>query len=100
MDDLLNRKDLESLFTFFASNYPQYELVINNDLAMQKRVSIANAMENLSIVVGGDVQAERKFRSLVEDLSHLFVKNDRGEMVPHSLFMQLKKKQGLNEIDR
>jgi HAE1 family hydrophobic/amphiphilic exporter-1 len=57
-------------------------------------------MENLPIVVGGDVQAERKFRSLVEDLSHLFVKNDRGEMVPYSSFMQLKKKQGLNESDR
>ena len=28
---------------------------------------------------------------LVEDLSHLFVKNDRGEMVPYSSFMQLKK---------
>ena len=100
MDDLLNRKDLASLFNFLASNYPQYELVINNDVAMQKGVSIANAMENLPMVVGGDVQAERKFRSLAEDLSNLFVKNDRGEMVPYSSFMQLKKKQGLNEIDR
>ncbi len=87
MDDLLNRKDLEGLFTFFASNYPQYELVINNDLAMQKRVSIANAMENLSIVVGSS-----KFRRLAEDLSNLLVKNDRGEMVPYTSFMQLKKK--------
>jgi hydrophobic/amphiphilic exporter-1 (mainly G- bacteria), HAE1 family len=87
MDDLLNRKDLEGLFTFFASNYPQYELVINNDLAMQKRVSIANAMENLSIVIGSS-----KFRRLAEDFANLFIKNDRGEMVPHISFMQLKKK--------
>jgi hydrophobic/amphiphilic exporter-1 (mainly G- bacteria), HAE1 family len=87
MDDLLNRKDLEGLFTFFASNYPQYELVINTDLAMQKRVSIANAMENLSIVIGS-----WKFRRLAEDFANLFIKNDRGEMVPHISFMQLKKK--------
>jgi HAE1 family hydrophobic/amphiphilic exporter-1 len=30
----------------------------------------------------------------------MFVKNDAGEMVPYSSFMQLKKKQGLNEITR
>jgi len=30
----------------------------------------------------------------------MFVKNDRGDMVPYSSFMQLKKKQGLNEITR
>jgi hydrophobic/amphiphilic exporter-1 (mainly G- bacteria), HAE1 family len=100
MDDLSKRKDLEDLFTFFATNYPQYELVINNDLAMQKRVSIANAMENLSRVVGSDVLAEPWFRRLAEDFSNLFVKNDRGEMVPYGSFMQLKKKSGLNEINR
>jgi|GEM_PF-5878813 len=100
MDDLLNRKGLASLFNFLASNYPQYELVINNDVAMQKGVSIANAMENLPVFVGGNVQAERTFRSLAEELSSLFVKNDRGEMVPYSSFLQLKKKRVLNEIDR
>ncbi len=91
-DDLLNRKNLASLFNFLASNYPQYELVINNDVAMQQGESIANALEKLPIVVVGDVQTGRKFRSLAEDLSRLVVKNDRGEMVPYSLFMQLKKK--------
>jgi RNA polymerase sigma factor (sigma-70 family) len=96
MDDLSKRKDLEGLFTFFASDYPQYELVINNDLAMQKGVSILNAMMNISTVV----QAEPKFRRLDEAFAKLFVKNDRGEMVPFSSFMQLKKKQGLNEINR
>ncbi len=96
MGDLLNRRDLASLFHFFASNYPQYELVINNDVAMQKGVSIANALENLSKAAGSNVQAQRKFRSLAEDFSPMSYKNDRGEMVPYRLFMQLKKKQGLN----
>ena len=52
MDALAKRKEVKGLFTFFASNYPQYELVIDNDVAMQKGVSIGNAMDNLSIVVG------------------------------------------------
>ena len=30
----------------------------------------------------------------------MFVKNDHGEMVPYSSFMTIKKKQGLNEINR
>ncbi len=100
MDDLLKRKNLEGLFTFLAGHYPQYELVIDDDAAMQKGVAIADAMENLPVFVGGDVQAERTLWRLAEELSDLFVKNDRGEMVPYSSFLQLKLKQGLNEIDR
>lgn len=52
MAALAKRKEVKGLFTFFASNYPQYEVAINNDIAMQKGVSIAKAMDNLSIVVG------------------------------------------------
>ena len=100
MDDLLNRNDLEGLFTFLAANYPEYELVINNDIATQKGVSIANAMVSLPLVVGGDAQAKRKFWRLAEDLPNLFVQNDRGEMVSYRSFLQLKKTQGLNEIGR
>lgn len=52
MEALAKRKELKRLFTFFANNYPQYELVIDNDVSMQKGVSIADALNNLSIVVG------------------------------------------------
>ncbi len=115
MEALSKRKELKGLFTFFAGNYPQYELVIDNDVAMQKGVSIADAMNNLSIVVGSTweqgfvrfgqfykvyVQAAPEFRRYPEDLQNMFVKNDKGENVPYSAFMQIKKKQGLNEISR
>ena len=52
MAALAKRKELKGLFTFFASNYPQYELIIDNDVAMQKGVSIEDAMDNLYILVG------------------------------------------------
>ena len=112
---LAKRKEVKSIFTFFASNYPQYELIINNDVAMQKGVSIKDAMDNLSIVIGSTweqgfirfnqfykvfVQALPQFRRYPEDLENIFVKNDKGEMVPYSSFMTLKKQQGLNEINR
>jgi HAE1 family hydrophobic/amphiphilic exporter-1 len=115
MAALAKRKEVKGLFTFFAANYPQYELVIDNDVAMQKGVSIAKAMDNLSIVVGSTweqgfirfgqfykvfVQADPEFRRYPEDLKNMFVKNDKGDMVPYSSFMSIKKQQGLNEINR
>ena len=115
MEALSKRKELKGLFTFFAANYPQYEIIIDNDVAMQKGVSIRDAMDNLSIVIGSTweqgfvrfgqfykvyVQAAPEFRRFPEDLDNMFVKNDSGEMVPYSAFMKLEKKQGLNEITR
>ncbi|WP_435018313.1 efflux RND transporter permease subunit [Tundrisphaera sp. TA3] len=115
MAALGKRPEVKGLFTFFASDYPQYELVIDNDVAMQKGVSIANAMDNLSIVVGSTweqgfvrfgqffkvyVQAAPEFRRFPDDFDNMFVKNEKGDMVPYSSFMKIKKKQGLNEINR
>lgn len=115
MEDLGKRKELSGLFTFFAANYPQYELEINNELAMQKGVSIGKAMENLNILIGSTyeqgfikfgrffkvyVQSDPKYRRLPTDILNLYVKNDHGEMVPYSAFMTLKKGQGPNEITR
>ena len=115
MTALAKRPEVKGLFTFFASNYPQYEVVIDNDVAVQKGVSIGKAMDNLSIVVGSTweqgfisfgqfykvfVQAMPQFRRYPEDFENLFVKNDKGEMVPYSAFAKLRKLQGLNEINR
>ena len=115
MKALHARKELKGLFTFFAANYPQYELVVDPALAMQKGVSIKAAMDNLDILIGSTyeqgfirfgnffkvyTQAAPEFRRLPEDVLKLFVKNERGEMVPYSAFMTMKKTQGPNEITR
>lgn len=115
MENLRKRPELKGLFTFFAANYPQYELEFNNELAMQKGVSIGDAMENLNILIGSTyeqgfikfnrffkvyVQSDPKFRRLPTDVLNMYVKNDHGEMVPYSAFMKLKKLQGPNEITR
>lgn len=115
LDELRERPEITGLFTFFSSNYPQLEIVIDNDLAMQKGVSIEDAMNTLSIFVGSTyelgfikyqrffkvfVQAAPRFRRIPEDILNFWVKNDQGEMVPLSAFMKLVKKQGANEINR
>ncbi len=115
MAALKKRKELAGLFTFFSANYPQYELKIDNDLAMQKGVSIGNAMNTLSIMIGSTyelgfikfqrffkvyVQASPEYRRLPQDILNMWVKNDKGEMVPFSAFMRIEKTQGANEINR
>lgn len=115
MDALRERKEITGLFTFYAANYPQYELEIDNKIAMQKGVSIGRAMENLNIMIGSTyeqgfirfgrffkvfVQAGPEYRRFPSDLQDLYVKNEHGEMVPYSSFMKIIKKQGPNELTR
>lgn len=115
MAALKERKEVKNLFTFYTAGYPQYELVIDNQRAMQKGVSIQTALDNLNILIGSTyeqgfilfnqfykvyVQAWPEFRRMPEDLNNLFVKNESGEMVAYSSFMKIEKKQGLNEITR
>jgi len=115
MHELGERKELTGLFTFFSSNYPQYEIEFDNQAAMQKGVTIGNAMNTLSIFIGSTyelgfikyqrffkvfVQASPEFRKLPIDVMNMYVKNNRDEMVPFSAFMKMTKKQGANEINR
>tara|TARA_R110002111_G_scaffold3769_7_gene22512 strand:+ start:1081 stop:4308 length:3228 start_codon:yes stop_codon:yes gene_type:complete len=115
MEALNKRPELSGLFTFFAANYPQFELTIDNKLAMQKGVSIGKAMENLDVLIGSTyeqgfirfgnffkvyTQAAPEYRKLPSDIMNLFIKNEEGEMVPYSAFMKMEKKQGPNEITR
>ena len=115
MAALGKRKELDGLFTFYAANYPQFELEIDNKAAMQKGVSIGKAMDNLNILIGSTyeqgfirfnnffkvyVQSSPEFRRYPTDVLNYFVKNEDGEMVPYSSFMKMKKQQGPNEITR
>ncbi len=113
--ELKKRPELTSVFTFYSASFPQYILDIDNDLAQQKGVSIENAMNTLSTLVGSNyetnfikydrqykviVQAAPEYRALPEDILKLYVKNDRDEMVPFSAFMTMRKVYGLSEITR
>jgi HAE1 family hydrophobic/amphiphilic exporter-1 len=115
MKELSKREELTSLFTFYRTDYPQYELEIDNQKAMQKGVTIGKAMENLSLMIGSTydigfikfqrffkvfVQASPEFRKLPNDVLNMYVKNDKDEMVPYSAFLNIKKSQGIYEINR
>jgi HAE1 family hydrophobic/amphiphilic exporter-1 len=115
LSELKKRKELSGLFAFYSAKYPQYEIFVDNELAMQKGVSVGVAMENLNIMIGSTyeqgfirfnnyykvyTQAGPEFRKQPSDILNMFIKNDHGEMVPYSAFMKIKKTQGPNEISR
>ncbi len=113
--ELSKRPELSSVFTFYSASFPQYMLHIDNDIAQQKGVTLENAMNTLSTLIGSNyetnfikydrqykvmVQALPQYRALPEDILKLYVKNDRDEMVPFSAFMRMDKVYGLSEITR
>jgi HAE1 family hydrophobic/amphiphilic exporter-1 len=115
VEELNKRPELSNVFSFFSASFPQYMMKVDNDLAQQKGVSIENAMNTLSTLVGSNyeisfikyginykviVQAAPEYRAQPDDILKLYVKNDRDEMVPFSAFMKLEKVYGLSEITR
>lgn len=115
VNELKKRKELSSVFSFYSASFPQYMLGIDNDIAQQKGVSIENAMNTLSTLIGSNyeisfinfgrqykviVQASPEYRALPEDILRLYVKNNKEEMVPFSAFMKMEKVYGLSEITR
>jgi hydrophobic/amphiphilic exporter-1 (mainly G- bacteria), HAE1 family len=112
---LKKRKELSSVFSFYSASFPQYILRVDNDIAQQKGVTIENAMNTLSTLVGSNyeisfikygrpykvmVQAAPQYRALPEDILKLYVKNNKDEMVPFSAFMKMEKVYGLSETTR
>jgi HAE1 family hydrophobic/amphiphilic exporter-1 len=115
VEELSKRPELSSVFTFYSASFPQYMLRIDNDIAQQKGVTIENAMNTLSTLIGSNyetnfikydrqykvmVQALPEYRALPQDILKLYVKNDHDEMVPFSAFMKMEKVYGLSEITR
>lgn len=115
VEDLNKRPELSSVFGFYNASFPQYVLNVDNEKAQQKGVTIDNAMNTLSTLIGSYystnfikfdrqykvmVQALPQYRAKPEDILKLYVKNDRDEMVPFAAFITLQKVYGLDEITR
>jgi hydrophobic/amphiphilic exporter-1 (mainly G- bacteria), HAE1 family len=113
--ELNKRPECASVFSFYSASFPQYMMRVDNDIAQQKGVTMENAMNTMSTLVGSNyeisfikydrqykviVQASPEYRALPEDIMKLYVKNNRDEMVPFSAFMHMEKVYGLSEITR
>ncbi|MCU0341206.1 MAG: efflux RND transporter permease subunit [Spirosomaceae bacterium] len=114
-DVLNNRPEIQNTFTSFNASFPQYLLEVDNDKAAQKGVSVNAAMDNLQSLIGSYyatnfirfgqmykvmVQALPRYRAQPNDLLGLFIKNNKGEMVPYSAFLNIKRVYGPEQLTR
>jgi hydrophobic/amphiphilic exporter-1 (mainly G- bacteria), HAE1 family len=113
--DLVERPEIKNAFTIFDASFPQYMVHVDQDKAAQKGVTVSNAMGTLQTLLGSEyatnfirfgqmykvmVQALPQYRAKPEDILKLYVKNDKGEMVPLSAFINIERVYGVEQITR
>lgn len=102
-------------FTSFDPSFPQYLIHVDADMAAKKGITIDNAMNTLQTLIGSYyatnfirfgqmykvmVQALPQYRANPQDVLGLYVKNDRGEMVPFSTFIRMERVYGPDQLTR
>jgi HAE1 family hydrophobic/amphiphilic exporter-1 len=115
MKDLTARPEIKNAFTIFDASFPQYMLHVDKDKAAQKGVTVGNAMRTLQTLLGSEyatnfirfgqmykvmVQALPQYREKPDDVLQLTVKNNKGEMVPLSSFINIERVYGVEQITR
>ncbi len=113
--DLMDTPEIASAFSSFDASFPQYMIHVDADIASKKGVSVDVAMSTLQTLIGSlyasnfirfgqmykvMVQADPSFRKNPEDILKLYVKNNRGEMVPFSTFIRLERVYGPELLTR
>lgn len=112
---LNNNPAISGAFTGFDPNFPQYVIHVDQEMAAKQGVTIDNAMSTLQTLLGSYyatnfirfgqmykvmLQALPQYRANPEDVLKLYVKNDKGEMVPYSNFIKMEKVFGPEQITR
>ncbi len=107
--------ELQNSFTSFDATFPQYIIHMDYDMAAKKGVSVDNAMSTLQTMLGSYyatnfirfrqmykvmVQASPEHRETPESILNLYLKNDKGEMVPFSTFITIERVYGPEVLTR
>ncbi len=115
MDKLAQSKEITNLVTGYNPYFPQYMISIDQDVAAKKGINIDNALSTLKTLLGSYytsnfirfgqmykvmLQAAPDYRQKPEDILDLYVKNDKGEMVPYSTFIKLERVYGPEQLTR
>lgn len=113
--ELMKRPEIAYAFTTFNTGNPQYMLDVNEEKAKQLGVSVNELMQTLQVYYGSSfasdfnrfgkfyrviVQADVPYRSEESSLNGVYVKNDKGEMVPASSVVALKRVYGPEIVNR
>ncbi len=113
--ELNKAPELQNSFTSFDATFPQYMINMDYDMAAKKGVSVDNAMSTLQTMLGSYyatnfirfsqmykvmVQASPEHRDTPESILNLYLKNDKGEMVPFSTFITIERVYGPEVLTR
>ncbi len=113
--ELMKRKEIAYAFTTFNTGNPQYMLDINEEKAKQMGVPVNELLQTLQVYYGSSfvsdfnrfgkyyrviVQADIAYRAEESSLDNVFVKNNRGEMMPANTLVSLKRVYGPETVTR
>ncbi|MDR3024219.1 efflux RND transporter permease subunit [Chryseobacterium sp.] len=112
---LMQVPEVAFAYTMFRADYPQMELEVNEDKAKQLGVSISNLLGTVQTYFSGDqsqnfsrfgkfyrvnIKADGVFRMDEQAFNDIFVKNEKGDMVPVNTLIALKKVYGPESVQR
>ncbi|MBB6332474.1 hydrophobe/amphiphile efflux-1 (HAE1) family protein [Chryseobacterium sediminis] len=112
---LMKVPEVAFAYTMFRADYPQMELEVNEDKAKQLGVSISNLLGTVQTYFSGDqsqnfsrfgkfyrvnIKADGVFRMDEQAFNDIFVKNEKGDMVPVNTLITLKKVYGPESVQR
>ncbi|MGE5365155.1 MAG: efflux RND transporter permease subunit [Bacteroidota bacterium] len=120
MADNLTKKMMQQpgvsyAYCMFRADYPQLELEVDEDKASQSGVEVSSLLSAVQTYLSGDqslnfsrfgkfyrvtVQADGIFRMDQNAFNEIFVRNDKGEMVPVKSLITLKKVYGPESVSR
>lgn len=115
IDALGKRSEIDMAFTSFRSDYPQYEVELNEDKTQQLGLTPKEVMDALQLYLTGsqttdfvrfgrlyrvNVRSEAEFRKDESSLNNIMIRNNLNQMVPISTLVTLKKVFGPQEISR
>ncbi|MFY3775525.1 efflux RND transporter permease subunit [Marinobacter salsuginis] len=107
------REELSRVYSTYRANIPQYLLEVERDKAKALGIELSDIFSTLQTQLGSLyvndftrfgknyrvlLQAEGEFRQRPEDLSHYFVRNRDGDMVPLTTLASLKPVLGPSSI--
>ena len=115
LEAISKRKEIQNAYTSFDANYPQYELEIDYVKAQALGVDAKDLMNTVKGYYGrvqaGDfsrfgrqyrvyMQADVEYRDTPDSFKSIFVRNNKGEMVPANSLVTLHRTLGPEIVNR
>ncbi len=109
------RKELTKVRSLFSANIPQYHITLDRERTKAMGVSIDDVFTTLQSTFGRkyvndfnlygktyqvNIQAKSEFRESPEDLSRIFVKSDKGDLIPISSLVHFERVIGADIVNR